>query len=289
MTRISLIIVAIFCFITSFGQINQMFPNVLDEVKGNPMKITSFHHDGGFPNSWKVTYEYQNKKLVKRTSRFKRIIGFQKRGEYFLEYDTINHKSVITEFFDKKKNEFHSEERISDSTGKVVSCNIFFHKKHIEERELAIAIKNINYNANTQIISYDRNLFRKDTLEGGNQRYLLFYDSNSRLIRLEINDMYVTKDPYKDPNDTNIWRFKEVEIDQPILLQSLEYNYNSSNQIISMTIREHGPIQENSVFSTEPIVYSFEYDPKGNWITKWLKIGDNPKELSETRKIKYKN
>lgn len=275
------------CVIGSFGQINQLFPNLPTDIKGNPKKITEYQHDGCAPNSWKYIYEYAANKLIRQTNKFRNGLFYRKRLVSSFKYDTLPGKTVIKELHEAGSY-VGIEEKNIDSENKILSCNIFHSEKENLKATLGVRIKDVQYSADGKITSYEREVILKNNQKFMVEGFHFKYNDIGQLIRIEKVDLHQTFVGYEDSLTQGLFHYKNVSIQEPKLKRSWDIFYNQQNEISKIFIQGFDT-SHNDVIHNEPITYSFKYDKNGNWVKRYTKLGDRKQILSESRKIAYEN
>ena len=256
------------CF--AFGQ---LFPKVPGFI-GNIKKVTerrygkemnAFKHDSGVfkPKTfsgWEYIYQFENAKLVKRTSK----INGEVNADYLYQLEQVGNRrierEVIQDNAKAQKGDYIEYENFINAEGQVEKVNFWSFNARENSRELFLVEMNAQYD-NGKLMAYTRHSVKENGELDSGEKCSLFYDSSFRLIRMERKDIASS--------------FRTI----------LYYYYNKRGCVNRFSIDYLVGLRNDQNTQRQDIHY--KYDRRGNWIRRYW-ISGKKMRLEDKRKIKYR-
>ena len=238
-------------------------------------------------SGWKYIYHLDtNGRPERRINSFKGKL----RADYIYKYDStekvIHEREIVNDTVNNHKGDYIEDEYILDSEGKFEKVNIWsFHSPDSSKKIIAVE-KDIQYDSLNNITSYYRHGFDINGKEIKGELYVIFYDSKSRVIKVE--EKAIGTKTILVEIENNMQTFKDIPISKPELLREWIYQYNTKGLLVFYTIKYYGELYKSDSNGGKDYKLSFKYDNKNNWIKMYKQLGDSKKRLEAKRRIKYK-
>lgn len=258
--------------VSMFGQ---LFPKVPD-FKGNIERIvekrygkevfSSKRDSGVFKpgafSGWKYTYHFDgNSKLTKQVNTLKGKVT----TEYLYQSEETGNKLIKREITKNQTNNTEENrieyENLTNSRGLIEKVNSWSVNKNSSTRDLLLFETETEYN-NDKLTGFTRYYIAEKGDTTGGERFSLFYDSASQLIRIERKDIVLD------------------------LKTILYYDYNEQGDVNHFSI-DYLVGLRNFDNNKKQDIY-FKYDRHGNWVKRYYSVSDKKKVLEAKRSIKYR-
>ncbi len=238
-------------------------------------------------SGWKHVYHLDtNGRLESRINTFKGKLRANCIYEYDSSENVTHEREIDNDTVSNYKGNYIEDEYIIDLNGKIEKVNIWSFHSADSSKKIIVVEKDIKYDSLNNITSYYRHGYDINDKETIGELYVIFYDSNSRVIRVE--EKAIGTKTILIETENNMRAFKDIPISKPELLREWIYQYDSKGLLISYTIKYYGELHKGGPNGGKDYKLSFRYDNKNNWIKMYKQLGDSKKRLEAKRRIKYK-
>lgn len=241
------------------GSVKKIIEKRYGKEVTNPPLIDAIFRPKTF-SGWKYIYEFdEHTKLLKRTNIYQGKV----MAEYSYERKTIDNRILIREKMKSYQNDstgdYFEYENFINPDGKLIKVNFWAFNEQKNNWEIFQVDQNAEYSGE-RLNSFTRYLTNEKGDFSNGEKCSFFYNSSGQLTRIERLNLASG--------------FRTV----------IGYEYNNKGWIKNSIIDFLVEIQEYKKTQIQKI--SYQYDRRGNWVKKYLKL-DDKNILEAKRKIKY--
>lgn len=210
-------------------------------------------------SGWETIYQFENSKLVNRTSQLNGTVNADYQYQREQVGDIRTEREIIQDNAKGQKGDYIEYENFINAEGQVEKVNFWSFTAKENVRELFLVEMNAGYDKG-KLMVYMRHSVKEDGEMDTGEKCSLFYDASDHLIRMERQDIASN--------------FKTI----------LYYYYNKRGFVNRFSIDYLVGLRNDQNTKKQDIYY--KYDRQGNWTRRYW-ISDKKRRLEDKRKIKY--